>query len=122
MTSTISERGIAICPRCKMEALRLLEDGTSCDWCVVRPGLGRPFNARAWNTIIASIERRKIDAETQPQPTERDGRAARKSTICRNGHDTTQVGVYRRTKNGRVYEVCAQCSRDSINRARAAAA
>jgi len=50
------------CPHCRMEALRLLNDGRNCDWCVERPGFGRPFDARSWPQIVARLEGRMADA------------------------------------------------------------
>lgn len=46
------------CPKCKMEALRLVADGKRCDWCVERPNLGRPFDAKRWPDMVAALSRR----------------------------------------------------------------
>jgi len=44
------------CPKCRMAALRLTNNGRHCDWC--RPGFGPPFNAKRWPSIVAALDNR----------------------------------------------------------------
>lgn len=66
--------GHPTCPTCRMEALRLTRDGRHCDWCKPAPGLGKPFNARNWQTIVQTLQQRVQDAIAENE--KQTGRAA----------------------------------------------
>lgn len=42
----------AICPRCKMEAIRLVKDGKCCDWCVD----GKAMTEKKWGQHMRGIK------------------------------------------------------------------
>ncbi len=46
------------CPKCKLPALRLVQNGKRCDWCVERPGFGPAFDARRWPSMVEALSRR----------------------------------------------------------------
>ncbi len=46
------------CPKCRMEVLRLVQNGRRCDWCAEKPGMGRPFDARNWPSMVEALNRR----------------------------------------------------------------
>jgi hypothetical protein len=41
-----------------MEVLRLIENGKRCDWCCEKPGMGKPFDASRWPSIVATLDNR----------------------------------------------------------------
>lgn len=44
-----------VCPRCRMETIRLVLNGKACDWC---RGKEEPVTRKRWEAMLAQVERR----------------------------------------------------------------
>lgn len=47
-----------VCPRCRMETIRLVMNGRACDWCSTRK---QPLTRTEWNRISARLDKRAAE-------------------------------------------------------------